>query len=106
MKLSKKYSTVSVPSRVPAKSGGESVFTTIQRSLSQVASRVGSALGEERTKGGVVFYLKQRPKDRQGRLDWNQEVERVSGSCKASTGRYASSIIVARNGHELELKRK
>jgi len=108
MKLTKKYSLVSVKQEPqPKKSAAkESIFTSIKRSLEQVAERVGSSLGVEQSNARTTFYLQQRPKDRQGRLEWNQKVDKVSADCKARLASYATTVYVARTGNEIEFKRK
>jgi hypothetical protein len=104
MKFTKKYSIVST-SQTPKKKqiSGTTSFTMIKKVLDQAAERVGSTVGVDQSKMGVTFYLTQRPKTRQGRLDWNQEIDRLSTSCKERMASYSSGIIAGRTGYQLEL---
>lgn len=109
MKFTKNYSIVSVsqtPKKQKKQVSGAGAFTRIKKSLDQVAERVGSAVGMEQSKTGVTFYLTQRPKDRQGRLNWNKEVDKISTLCKERMANYSPGIIVGRTGNQLELKQR
>jgi len=108
MKFTKKYSVVSIPQtpKKAQKSSGAGAFTSIKKALDQVAKRVGSAVGVDMSNERVTFYLSQRPKDRQGRLDWNKEIDRMSTVCKERLASFSPGIIVGRTGNQLELKRK
>jgi hypothetical protein len=108
MKLTKKYSTVSI-SKTPEKKkqvSGAGAFTSIKRALDTVAERVGSTVGVDQSKERVTFYLTQRPKTRQGRLDWNQEVDRLSTLCGERLASHSPGIIIGRTGNQLELKQR
>lgn len=108
MKLTNKYSTVSVSKTPETKKqvSGAGAFTSIKRALDQVAERVGSTVGIDTSQTGVTFYLNQRPKTRQGRLDWNKEVDRISTLCGERMASYSPGIIVGRTGNQLELKQR
>jgi hypothetical protein len=109
MKFTKKYSVVSVY-KIPEKKkqvSGVGAFTIIKRALDQVAERVGSIVGVDESKAGTTtFFLKQRPKTRQGRLDWNKEIDRLSTLCGERMSSYFPGIIVGRTGNQLELKQR
>jgi hypothetical protein len=108
MKFTKKYSMVSVPQTSEEKKpvSGAGAFTSIKKALDQVAERVGSTVGLDQSRTGVTFYLKQRPKTRQGRLDWNKEVDRLSTLCRERMASHSPGIIVGRTGNQLELKQR
>ena len=108
MKLTKEYKVLSVPQNPENKKqvSGAGAFTSIKRALDQAAERVGSTVGVDQSKTRVTFYLTQRPKDRQGRLDWNKEVDRLSTLCRERMASYSPGIIVGRTGNQLELKQR
>ena len=107
MKLTKEHSTVSVPETFETKQvSGAGAFTSIKRALDQMAERVGSTVGVDQSSTGITFYLYQRPKDRQGRLDWNKEVDRISTLCRERLASYSTGIIIGRTGNQLELRRR
>jgi hypothetical protein len=112
MKFTKKYSVVSVsqepqtPEKRKKQVSGTGPFTSIKRALDQIAERVGSTVGIDQSRMGVTFYLTQRPKTRQGRLDWNKEIDRLSTLCRERIASYSPGIIVGRTGNQLELKRR
>lgn len=108
MKFTKKYSMVSVH-KTPEKKkqvSGTGAFSSIKRALDQVAERVGSTVGIDKSRAGVTFYLTQRPKTRQGRLDWNKEVDRLSTLCGERMASFSPGIIIGRTGNQLELKQR
>ena len=108
MKLTKESSMVSVPQAAGKKKAvsGIGAFTTIKKALDKIAERVGSAVKVDQSRTGVTFYLNQRPKTRQGRLDWNKEVDRLSTFCGERMASYSPGIIVGRTGNQLELKQR
>jgi hypothetical protein len=89
-----------------SRTSGSGAFTSIKRALDIIAERVGSTVGVDRSKTRVTFYLTQRPKTRQGRLDWNKEVDRLSTLCGERMASYSPGIIIGRTGNQLELKRR
>ena len=106
MKLTNNYKLISVRSKVSHRNEKRVPFDGIQKYLNGGASRVGSSLRVSKDGKRVVFYLDKRPKDRQGRLDWNQIVNRASEFCKERYANYSPTVVIARNGNELELRRK
>lgn len=109
MRLTKESSVVSVHqiSEGPNKQvPGSGAFTRLKRALDKIAERVGGTVGTDKSGVGVTFYLTQRPKTRQGRLDWNKEVDRLSTLCRERMASYSPGIIVGRTGNQLELKKR
>jgi hypothetical protein len=109
MRFTKESSVVSIPQKSGEKNKqvpGSGAFTRLKRALDLVAERVGSTVGIDKSKTGVTFYLNQRPKTRQGRLDWNKEVDRLSTLCRERLASYSPGIIVGRTGNQLELKQR
>lgn len=109
MKFTKEYNIVSVPQNSEKKKKqvlGAGSFTSIKRALDSIAERIGSTVGVDASKSGAIFYLTQRPRTRQGRLDWNKEVERISTLCGERMANYSPNIVVGRTGYQLEIGRK
>jgi hypothetical protein len=107
MKFTKEYSKVSVsqpPEKRKKPVSGVGAFTSIKRALDKIAERVGSTVGVDQSRTRVTFYLNQRPKTRQGRLNWNKEVDRLSTLCGERLARYSPGVIVGRTGYQLELR--
>jgi hypothetical protein len=108
VKFTKKYSVVSISKTIENKKQVSSTgaFTTIKKALDQAAERVGSIVGVDQSRTGVTFYLTKRPKTRQGRLDWNKEVDRLSTLCRERMASYSPGIIIGRTGNQLEFKQR
>jgi hypothetical protein len=108
MKFTEDHRMVSVPQKPEKKKSvsGAGAFTSIKRALDAMAARVGSTVGVDQSRTGAIFYLVQRPKTRQGRLDWNKEVDRLSTICRERMASFSPGIIAGRTGYQLELKRR
>jgi hypothetical protein len=81
------------------------VLDKIFKLLKPTADKVGSRLSAERRGNSVNLFLSNRPKDRPGRLAWNDETERIAESCRSRFGSISVNIVPARNGNELEITR-
>ena len=108
MRLTNKYQVIAISQTPETRKqvSGAGSFIVIKRALDQVAERVGSTVGVDQLRNKTTFYLTQRPRTRQGRLDWNQEVDRISTLCRERMASYSPEIIIGRTGNQLELKQR